>query len=206
MTLRENYLARLKELLAAMPPADREEVLADISEHFDAALREGETEEEIIARLGTPESIATQYGYAAAAAPPAAGAAGRQNRGVGAGRIFGSIGLGFFNLCAGYPVLFVFWAAAAALAAAAVSIGLSGLLYLVCLCLSPAFSWAQDSLMQGFPLVANLFTGIGLVSFGALACIWAVKLFILCIKVGVRYLVWSFKWIFCMKTKKEGDA
>lgn len=200
------YLRRLGELLAAMPAPDRKEVLADINEHFDSALEQGETEQEVIARLGTPESIAVQYGYTDAVAAPMAGASAAgtpplsaaAGKGVGAGRIFASIGFGFFNLCIMYPLVFAFLAVVFSLVASAVSIALAGALYLGVLLLSPALSWARDSLIPGFSFVTNLFTGTALASLGGLSSIWAIKLFSLCIRISVHYLVWSFRWIFCM--------
>ncbi len=199
---RTMYLFRLRELLAAMPAADREEVLADINEHFDSALQQGETEQEIIARLGTPESIAVQYGYTDAVNPPTVApppvSASKKN-GVGADRICGCIGFGFFNICLGYPLVFTFIAVVFALVVSAIAIGLTGALYLILTLISPLVPLAQDSLITGFPFAANLFAGTGAASLGILASIWAIKLFGLCIQVSVKYVVWSFRWTFCMK-------
>ena len=157
---RTMYLFRLRELLAAMPAADREEVLADINEHFDSALQQGETEQEIIARLGTPESIAVQYGYTDAVNPPTVApppvSASKKNS-VGADRICGCIGFGFFNICLGYPLVFTFIAVVFALVVSAIAIGLTGALYLILTLISPLVPLAQDSLINGFPFAANLF-------------------------------------------------
>jgi len=65
----DDYLRRLKAAAAGLPRERRAELVGEIEEHVDAALREAGTEDEtavrnVLERLGSPEEIA------AAARPP----------------------------------------------------------------------------------------------------------------------------------------
>jgi hypothetical protein len=60
----DNYLRRFRECLPNMSVADREDVVREISVH----IREGSQDpvsrtEEVLKRLGSPENLASQYGY-----------------------------------------------------------------------------------------------------------------------------------------------
>jgi HAAS domain-containing protein len=67
--LTEDYVRRLRAAAAGLPRERRDELVAEIEEHIDAALREGDDNGEaavrnVLERLGPPEEIA------AAAGPP----------------------------------------------------------------------------------------------------------------------------------------
>ena len=67
--LTDGYLRRLRAAASGLPRERRDELLAEIEEHIDAALREGGAHDEVavrnvLERLGPPEEIA------AAAGPP----------------------------------------------------------------------------------------------------------------------------------------
>ena len=55
--MREQYVAQVKRRLMLSRKTKRE-VLRDLDEIFDSALEHGETEEQVIARLGTPKDFA----------------------------------------------------------------------------------------------------------------------------------------------------
>lgn len=82
-----DYLRRLHAAAWVLPPDRRDELVSEIREHIDAALRTGGTRDEVairnvLERLGAPEEIAA----AAMDGPPAAAAAavpGRSASGVG---------------------------------------------------------------------------------------------------------------------------
>lgn len=57
---REGFLMDLRQRLAGLPEADREERLGFYSEMIDDRLEDGLTEEEALAELGTPEEVAAQ--------------------------------------------------------------------------------------------------------------------------------------------------
>ncbi|NLL39076.1 MAG: DUF1700 domain-containing protein [Clostridiales bacterium] len=58
---KETYLHQLKIHLKANSIPDYEDIIADYEEHFRQKLAEGCSEEEISARLGSPEAIAAQF-------------------------------------------------------------------------------------------------------------------------------------------------
>jgi hypothetical protein len=53
----KEYLKTLEEALNGIDPKDKEELMADFKEHFDIGLSEGQTEEAIIAHLGSVEDL-----------------------------------------------------------------------------------------------------------------------------------------------------
>ncbi|QGQ97792.1 DUF1700 domain-containing protein [Paenibacillus psychroresistens] len=57
---KNEYLKELGQLLKAIPLQDRNELLADYSEHFTSALEAGKQESEIIEALGNPKTIAKE--------------------------------------------------------------------------------------------------------------------------------------------------
>ena len=67
---RAEFMRRLSLALCGLPDEERFDILKDYSEHFDVGRAEGKTEEEIAARLGTPEELAATFHTPAAGAPP----------------------------------------------------------------------------------------------------------------------------------------
>lgn len=55
--MREQYIKQVKKELA-VPRKLKNEVLRDLNEAFDSATEHGETEEQVIDRLGTPKDFA----------------------------------------------------------------------------------------------------------------------------------------------------
>jgi uncharacterized membrane protein len=58
---RQEYLRELEKYLKKMPPDEREEVVSDFAEYFDAAAEQGIGEQEVLLKLGTPKSVALEY-------------------------------------------------------------------------------------------------------------------------------------------------
>lgn len=56
---KEQFLSALGEELAALPAEEKEDVLGDLDEYFDEGVRDGKSEQEIAASLGSPSSIAS---------------------------------------------------------------------------------------------------------------------------------------------------
>ena len=65
------YLARLEELLAALPAQERQEALNYYEEYFDAA--GSDREEQTAAELGDPAGVAGPVGDGTDGSPAAAG-------------------------------------------------------------------------------------------------------------------------------------
>jgi uncharacterized membrane protein len=58
---KEQYLKQLAANLGKLKEAEVREILGDIAEYFDCAMRDGESIEEICARLGEPKKLAREY-------------------------------------------------------------------------------------------------------------------------------------------------
>lgn len=59
---KNEFLEKLRFELKRNSVSDIEEIMSDFEEHFALKYDEGKTEEEIVARLGSPEGIASEYG------------------------------------------------------------------------------------------------------------------------------------------------
>ena len=57
MNAKEQYIRQVKKVLTG-PRAKKEEILRDLQEAFDSALEHGETEQDVIERLGSPAEFA----------------------------------------------------------------------------------------------------------------------------------------------------
>lgn len=58
---KKEFLKRLDERLRFLADEERKDILFDYEDHFNAAMENGETEEDIIKALGSPEIIARQF-------------------------------------------------------------------------------------------------------------------------------------------------
>lgn len=58
---RSEFMRQLQEALLPLSAAERQEVLADFAEHFDAAAADGKTEDQICGELGSPYACAAPY-------------------------------------------------------------------------------------------------------------------------------------------------
>lgn len=58
---KNEYLAELGRKLARLPESERAEILRDHEEHFTDALAAGKSEAQVIAGLGSPDSLAQGY-------------------------------------------------------------------------------------------------------------------------------------------------
>ena len=65
--MKQQYIRQVKKALN-LPREQKAEVLRDLDEAFASALEHGETERQVIERLGTPEDIARSMVYLADAA------------------------------------------------------------------------------------------------------------------------------------------
>ena len=71
---KQEFLQHLQAHLQPLPAAEREDILADFEEHFQAGAESGKTEEQICAELGNPYTCALQYLRSAPNYAPNAGA------------------------------------------------------------------------------------------------------------------------------------
>lgn len=64
------FLQELYNHLSSLSPAERDDILADFEEHFQAGTERGKSEEQICAELGNPYTCALQYLRTAQGAQP----------------------------------------------------------------------------------------------------------------------------------------
>lgn len=58
---RDEYISGLRRALHPLPVYDREEIVQDVEERFNVGASEGQTDEEIIAQLGSFQDLAHDY-------------------------------------------------------------------------------------------------------------------------------------------------
>lgn len=59
---KKQFLTELNRLLQSLPDSDRKDILNDYESHIDSAIEIGKTEEEAVADLGSPRTIADDLG------------------------------------------------------------------------------------------------------------------------------------------------
>lgn len=186
---RVEFIKELKKTISRMTSSEREDILRDYEEHFDAGSRDGKTEEEIARALGNPRVIGRAYKMDTLLQE------GEKKHSFGSTTraVFASLGLGVFNVLfvlgpyAGLVgVLAGLWAASFTIAAA----GFGAVLAVPFRFLLPSFV----SLGGMSPLFV-LFAGIGVCALGLLAAIGMVKLSKLFFAITVRYLRFNLRVI-----------
>ena len=168
---KQEFMRKLGKSISGLPETDKQELLADYEEHFQNAIADGKTEEEIARRLGNPNQIGR--GMELEGLLGDGQTEGRGKRIIRA--LFASTSLGFFN------VLFIvgpyaalvggmigLWAGAGALA-------LSGVATILAL------------------IVAPLFPSIGVSALGVLAVIGMSKLTKLFFEMTRRYVLFNLR-------------
>ncbi|MCT4597075.1 MAG: DUF1700 domain-containing protein [Vallitalea sp.] len=58
---KDEYLKKLDKLLTNLPYDERRDIMYDYEEHFNSAIQDGKSQEEIAKELGKPERIALSY-------------------------------------------------------------------------------------------------------------------------------------------------
>jgi len=101
---KQEYLAALKKALKSAGISDCDDIIEEYSEHFDMKTADGFSEEEIAAKLASPEEIAGEYREIGAEAGDAKGG----KKGSITGRIFKACGAVLLGMAV-YPTLFVLY-------------------------------------------------------------------------------------------------
>src|SRR5690606_38050979 len=91
---REQYLQVLEHELRKLDAAERDDILLDFQEHFDAGLDQGKSEEDIAKALGSPKQVAKEL----LADAYLNKAESKLTTGNVLKAIWAAIGLSFFNL------------------------------------------------------------------------------------------------------------
>ena len=151
---KKQWFKRLRRALSALSKEERETAAQYYAELFDDKKESGETEEDILAQFGLPESAAagilSEREHSPAAPRPSAG-----------GTVARWMGVLFLFVCIGIPVLAVLFALAASaiiLSASGAVISLAGLADCV---------WFFIVLSKGTEIAALAHIGIGVATTGA---------------------------------------
>jgi|GEM_PF-4625727 len=168
---KSEYIARLSYALGRLSYIDRQEILKEIEDHFDDALSGGQSEEEISARLGTPEDLAIKYLESAGVQMGEEPA--KQGNKVAENTI--NLLLGIFGLFFSIPIVCTLIGLLCGAFGASVGMMTGGT---VIIALSSAFS--------GLAFAGILLIGIGL-------CVIGIGVLLLSIG-AVKYVVRGMKW------------
>jgi len=174
---KEQYLKKLAVNLSKLKVPKVEEILADIAEYFDCAMRDGESAEAICARLGEPKKLAREYRaqhcieQAHAKASP-----GSMARAFASSAALGTINFLYvlFVVTVGYIILAVFYVISVCIALGGVAVLVAGV--------PPA------GLIGGGFAAAAAFAGIAVICVGILAFIGTLKLAGLFKKANMAFL------------------
>jgi len=142
---RQEFLEKLDKELTRLEVDDAEDIVDEYSEHFDYKLSVGRTEEEIIKKLNSPETIAEKY-----AASDKKDKAGDITK-----AILRNMGLGFLNVLMGF-VFTVLFCAVLVVAACALACAVFGFCALTAINIG--------GLMPAQPIAAGVFLGLTLLA------------------------------------------
>jgi uncharacterized membrane protein len=192
---KKQYIEKLAKYLKGLPKEELEDIVRDFDEYFEIGKERGRKEEEVSISLGNPKSLAKQIkleSYIKKAEQTASAAnIGRA--------IFTSIGLSFFNLVFFLPLFAVIFVVIATLFAVAVSIGAAGVTGTVASFFYPIYS---QYITFKVNIAAQIFTFIGLGSFGVLFFVGDIYLAKIIYRLIVKYLRFNLNII---KGRRQQD-
>lgn len=184
------FLRELDRSLSGMQTAERKEILADYEEHFQMALADGQTEEEISASLGHPRAIAKSY-----KAESLVEKAGKdRSPGNILRAVLAVVSLSFFNLVFVAGIFAGLIGVLAGIWAAVGSMALAGLAVFLAALVSPLFPWIMPEI-SSMAMIGAVLAGAGLAALGALGCIGAYYVTRWFYKLAVGYLKFNIKII-----------
>jgi uncharacterized membrane protein len=154
------FLSELVKNLKVLE-SEKKEILSDYEEHFQIGMAEGRSESEICDALGDPSKIARNYTASALVKKAEKDHSAKSILKA----IIAALGLGFFNLVVGLPLLITLITIIIVLFSVSVAIFASGFALIITSIIYPFF----ESL--GLSIVAGLFAGVGLLALGTLMII-----------------------------------
>lgn len=184
---KQEFMRKLRHSISGLSETEKQELLADYEEHFQNAMADGKTEEEIARKLGNPKQIGRSMELEGLLGDGST--EGRGRRIVRA--LFASTSLGFFN------VLFIVGPYAGlvggmiGLWAGAASIALSGVATILALIVAPLFP--SIIFVGGINIAALVFASIGASALGVLAVIGMWKLTKLFLEMTRRYVLFNLR-------------
>lgn len=173
---RELFLTQLKQELQSLSKEEQAEIIADYNEYFDIGMEEGQTEEDIARKLGSPKNIAKELSVSNSLDK------GSKNPTVSNvfGAIAATIGLSFFNLIV--------------VLGPALALGgflLAGWITSVAFIFSPFLQ--LGSILLGFNnfYAFEVFTGVALCGIGIFLSFAMYYVTLWCSKVFLKYCQWN---------------
>jgi uncharacterized membrane protein len=186
---RNEFLNILERSLASMSQSDRDDILYDYKEHFNAGMTDGKSEAEICNALGDPRALAKQYrvDYIVKQAD--------ENRSAGniLRAIFAALSLGFFNLIFMLPIFMAFVGVLLGFYAFAAGITLSGLAVLAATFIN-LFSPGAINMININPGIL-VFGGSGLTALGLLFCVADIYVTKFFYQITIKYIKANIKII-----------
>lgn len=160
---KNEFMESLAVALGGVEASQREEILSDFREHFEAGLSEYKTEEDICARLGDPVQIARQF-TVECRIEKAEEEPGAKNI---LRAVFASAGLGFFNLVFVLGPFIGLCAVLLSMYAAVFAMGLAGVITILVVIISPALG-DLVYLGEGLDWLTAMFFSAGCISLSIL--------------------------------------
>jgi uncharacterized membrane protein len=185
---KDEFLQKLEKRLASMPDSERNDILYDYDEHIRTATEKGLDEEEIVASLGTPETIAKQYRV-----KKYIDKAERSGSTASVFRaILATLGLGLFNIIFIMGPFMAVCAGLLAFGVLSLSVLIAGAGFIIAGIFPQIISGIDFTAMavelQGNVTAVMLFGGVGTMCLGGLLGIGSVAITKVFLKVTIKYL------------------
>ncbi len=185
---KKQFLDQLTVNLRGIPKEDRLDIISDFEEHFKIGMEKGRSEDELSESLGNPKILAKQL-KANVLVDQAEKTASATNI---TRAVFGTLGLGFFNLIFVLGPFAGITAVLFSLFATAVAIAASGITILVATIFGPLFPEFVGIIVN--PAV-GIFGSIGLTCFGILFFIGDIFLGKVLYRLFIKYIKFNIRVI-----------
>ena len=185
---KKQFLDQMTVNLRGIPKEDRLDIISDFEEHFKIGMEKGRSEDELSESLGNPKILAKQL-KANVLVDQAEKTASATNI---TRAVFGTLGLGFFNLIFVLGPFAGITAVLFSLFATAVAIAASGITILVATIFGPLFPEFVGIIVN--PAV-GIFGSIGLTCFGILFFIGDIFLGKVLYRLFIKYIKFNIRVI-----------
>ena len=183
---KKEFIDTLYLSLHSISEEEKRDILMDYEEHFQVGLERGLSEEEVSRNLGSPEQIAKQFKYSSLV-----NRAEQRTTPTNVIRvIFAGIGLGFFNLVLGLPLIVTVLSLLISGAAIGLSFIVAGISSFIAILLEP-LKLTFMSMMY----IPNLTSRFMLIFFSIGLTFIGVAVIILFIKIIKSFLLGVLKYI-----------
>jgi uncharacterized membrane protein len=183
---REVFLKILSKELKGIPAGEREDILAEYIEHFEAGIKRGRTEKDIADTIGDPVIIGREL-----KASTLINIAEKDTTVLNIFRaVFSTMGMGVFNLIFILIPFLIVIAVLIILFAAAISIAALGVVVLVAIIFGPLVS---DYIVLGMKVAPGIFISVGSIALGTLFCIGNMRLVRFLYRQVIRYIRFNMK-------------